>query len=72
MEIFTWLVLAITGIGSLFGAGWLWGYFKNQEQKQRARERAELERLRADAKAREAAIYAKPKPDTWAGTTDRL
>lgn len=68
----TWGILGVISLGSIVGAAWMAGYFKNQEQKQRAREQAELERLRADAKAREAGIYAKPKPDTWRGTTKRL
>ena len=60
MDILFWSIIMTAGIGAVFSAGWAVGYFKNQAAKQRAREEAELSRLRAEAKAREAEIYAEP------------
>ena len=63
MDIVFWSIITTAGIGALCSAAWMLGYFKNQEAKQRAREQAELERMRGDAKAREAEIYSKPSRD---------
>lgn len=72
MELLTYGILGIIGCGLIASVAWMWGYFKRQERTQRAQELAERERMRADAKTKEAEIRAKPKPDTWAGTVDRL
>ena len=66
-----WLIIcfAVLAIIAFF---WFLGYNYKQSELMLERRRAENERLRADGKSKEAEIYAKPKPDTWRDTTDRL
>lgn len=65
-DILFWVIVGTASIGTAGVIGWAIGYFKRAEATQRAQEREELERMRADAKTREADIFAKPrgsKPD---------
>ena len=60
-ELLFWSLIAVIGIGTLAAGFWMAGYFKRQADTQRAREKAELERLRADNEKRTADIFAAPR-----------